>query len=128
MLNRDPEDGKRQMVFAPDLIRVPPGTTLRFLPTDRGHNTASTEGMLPEGTEPWRSKINDPFDLTLEIEGTYGFHCTPHLSMGMVGLVLVGDATVNFDAARAVRQRGRAAERYEDLFARAEALLAEDSA
>lgn len=123
MLNRDPEQGGRQMVFAPDLIQVQPGTILRFLPTDRGHNTASSEGMLPEGAVPWRSKINEVFELTLTVQGTYGFHCTPHLSMGMVGLILVGDASANFEAARTVRQRGRAAERFEELFARAEALV-----
>ena len=123
MLNRDPDDRSRQMVFAPDLIQVPPGTTVRFLPVDRGHNTASTKGMLPEGAEAWQSSLNAPYDVTLTVEGTYGYHCTPHLSMGMVGLILVGDARANFHAAREVRQRGRAAERYAELFARAEALL-----
>jgi len=123
MLNRDPDDRNRQMVFAPDLIQVPSGTTVRFLPVDRGHNTASTRGMLPEGAEAWQSSLNAPYDVTLTVEGTYGYHCTPHLSMGMVGLILVGDPSANFQASREVRHRGRAADRYAELFARAEALL-----
>jgi hypothetical protein len=41
----------------------------------------------------------------------------PHYGMGMVGLVVVGDAAANAEAVKAVQQRGRAAERFAALFA-----------
>jgi hypothetical protein len=44
--------------------------------------------------------------------------------MGMVGLILVGDVSGNYDAVKAVRQRGKAKAVYDDIFARADALLA----
>ena len=122
MLNRHPETDDR-MVFHPAVIRARVGDTIRFLSTDRGHNSEATEGMLPPGVEAWRSRINDDFEVVLTADGTYGYHCTPHKTVGMVGLILVGDAFVNFEAARAVRHRGRAKSRFDLYFAEAEDLL-----
>ncbi len=123
MLNEHPENPREKMVFYPDIIRVNPGDTIRFLPTVRGHNVELDENMMPAGAETWKSRINEEFEITLDIEGTYGIYCTPHRSAGMVGLILVGDASVNFEEAREARQRGRARQRYEDIFARAADLL-----
>jgi plastocyanin len=38
------------MVFEPALIRVAPGDTVTFLPTDKGHNAETIPGMLPDGS------------------------------------------------------------------------------
>ncbi|HSG53908.1 MAG TPA: pseudoazurin, partial [Paracoccaceae bacterium] len=126
MLNQNPDDRSQRMVFYPDLVRANVGDTIRFVSTDKGHNSESSKDMLPEGAEGWKGPISQDLEVTLTQDGTYGYHCTPHATLGMVGLILVGDAMVNFQAARDVRQRGRAADRYEDIFARAEAMLAEE--
>lgn len=128
MLNKDPDAPRERMVFYPHLIRANPGDTIRFVAADKGHNSEADDDMIPEGAEVWKSKINDDFEVTLTVEGTYGFNCTPHKTVGMVGLILVGDAMVNFEDARGVRQRGKASDRYEVIFAEAEALLAEEKA
>ena len=115
MLNVDP-DGKT-MVFEPALLHVEPGDTVTFVPTDRGHNSASMETMIPAGAGEWTGAISEPVTVTFQVEGTYGYICQPHYGLGMVGLVLVGDYTTNLDSARSARQRGRAAPRFKELFA-----------
>jgi hypothetical protein len=46
------------------------------------------------------------------------------MAMGMVMLVLVGDPSSNDETVKAARQRGKAKERFDDIFARADAILA----
>jgi len=88
MLNRG-ESGP--MVYEPAYLNIAPGDTVRFLPTQPGHNAATIEGMIPEAAEPFRSKINDMFEVTLTEPGAYGIKCSPHYAMGMVMLIEVGD-------------------------------------
>ncbi|MFK3820382.1 pseudoazurin [Pseudomonas sp. NPDC089407] len=90
MLNRG-SDGA--MVYEPDHLHIAPGDSVRFLPTQSGHNAASVAGLLPAGAEPFKSKLNQPFEQTFKVPGVYGIQCTPHLAMGMVMVVQVGDAT-----------------------------------
>ena len=46
MLNKSP-DGQ-VMAFDPPFLRVQPGDTVRFVPTDKGHDAESIPGMVPE--------------------------------------------------------------------------------
>ncbi|HMB48615.1 MAG TPA: pseudoazurin [Afifellaceae bacterium] len=113
MLNKGEKGG---MVFEPDFIQAAPGDTVKFLPTDKGHNAESIKGMLPDGVDKFKSKINQEFVLTVEKDGLYGVKCTPHYGLGMVALIAVGEP-VNEDAARAVKQTGKAKARFADIFA-----------
>ncbi|AZL74299.1 pseudoazurin [Pseudomonas oryziphila] len=90
MLNRGAEGA---MVYEPDHLRIAPGDTVRFLPTQAGHNAASIPGLLPAGAEAFKSKLNQPFEYTFSQPGLYGIQCIPHLAMGMVMLVQVGEPT-----------------------------------
>ena len=63
MLNKG---AKGTMVFEPDLIVAAPGDTIRFVPTDKGHNVETIKGMLPEGAEPFKSKFNEEFSVTFD--------------------------------------------------------------
>ncbi len=92
MLNKG-ADGDR-MVFEPAFIQAAPGDTIRFLATDRGHNAEINKGMLPDGAEGFSGKINEEFDVTLDVEGVYGVICKPHYAMGMVMTIAVGDVEV----------------------------------
>ncbi|MBA1200247.1 pseudoazurin [Pseudomonas capeferrum] len=89
MLNRG-ADGA--MVYEPDHLHIEAGDTVRFLPTQSGHNAASLPGLLPDGAQAFKSKINQPFEQTFTVPGLYGIQCIPHLAMGMVMLIQVGDA------------------------------------
>ena len=122
MLNKN-EAGDRQ-VFDPPVIKVAVNDAVNFVATDRGHNSASHKDMLPEGAAEWKGAISKDIEVQFTVPGVYGYFCTPHQSVGMVGLVLVGDVTQDMiDEAKAVRQRGRARSRYEDYFAQAEAMI-----
>ena len=116
MLNRG-EAGA--MVFEPAFVKVEAGDVIKFVPTDKGHNAESIDGMLPDGVEAFKSKMNKEFELTVEDEGLYGVKCQPHFGMGMVALIQVG-APVNREAVEAVKLKGKAAARFEPLLAQVE--------
>lgn len=61
MLNKG-ETG--MMVFEPDLVKVAPGDTVRFVPTNPGHNVESIKGMIPDGAEPFAGKVGKEFVIT----------------------------------------------------------------
>ena len=105
------------MVFEPSLVQVQPGDTVHFVATDKSHDVESVKGMLPEGVEPFKGKMNENFDLKVTEEGVYGVKCTPHFPMGMVALVVVGDPSSNLEAAKAVKNPKKAQERFDADFA-----------
>lgn len=117
MLNKGEKGG---MVFQPDFIKAAPGDTIRFIPSDKGHNVESIKGMIPEGVKTFKSKFNTEYVLNVEGNGLYGIKCSPHYGMGMVALIAVGDP-VNEEAAKAVKQKGKAKKRFEVIFEEYEA-------
>lgn len=80
------------MIYEPSFLRVAPGDTVRFVPTQPSHNAATIDGMIPAGAEPFKSKINEDFSVELVVPGIYGIKCSPHFAMGMVMLIQVGEA------------------------------------
>ncbi len=129
MLNVDPDDRQQRMVFKPAIVQVQPGDTVRFLATERGHNAQSIDGMTPDGAEEFRGRINEEIEVTLDVEGTYGYVCQPHQTMGMIGFILVGDFTSNLDAVReaAGTLRGRdTTRRVEEYLAEIDAIAADE--
>jgi len=104
-------------VFEPRLLHVSVGDTVRFVPETRGHNCVSIEGMIPPDGEPWRGEINKEVSTTITAEGVYGYQCEPHYTMGMVGLIVAGDPSVNLEQARTVEHPRDAAATFEELFA-----------
>lgn len=95
------------MVFEPALVKVAPGDTVTFVPTDKSHNAESIAGMLPPGAQVFKGKMNQPIKVTFSKPGVYGYKCLPHYGMGMVGLVVVGNAT-NLETAEKVSHPGKA--------------------
>jgi pseudoazurin len=68
------------------------GDTVRFKGMT-GHDTETIAGMLPDGATPWKSDLGEEgFSATLDKDGVYIFKCNPHMTTGMVGVVVVGDA------------------------------------
>ncbi|MGH6761133.1 MAG: pseudoazurin [Phyllobacterium sp.] len=107
------------MVFEPAFVKVNPGDTVTFIPTDKSHNVETIKGMLPEGAEAFKSKVNEIYKVTFTAPGAYGVKCTPHYGMGMVGLVVVGDNPANLDAIKALKNPKKAQERLNAAFAEA---------
>lgn len=104
------------MVFEPAFVKIQPGDTVTFLPTDKGHNVETIKDMIPEGAEAFKSKINETYTVTFDVPGVYGLKCTPHFAMGMVAMVFVGDGNENLDAVKAVKVPKKVGERFEDIY------------
>jgi pseudoazurin len=87
MLNQG-TDG--MMVFEPGYLKVAPGDSVTFVPTDAGHNSSSA--LVPEGATGWQGTFGAPLTVKLDKEGVYVFQCDPHVMMAMVGVIQVGEA------------------------------------
>ena len=114
MLNKGAEGA---MVFEPAFVKVAPGDTVTFIPTDKGHNVETIKDMIPEGAQAFKSKMNETYKVTFDKPGAYGVKCTPHVGMGMVGLVTVGDAPANLDAVKTGKLPKKARERLDAAIA-----------
>lgn len=90
----------RGMKFDPMVIQIAPGDTIQWSNMST-HNVDSLEGMIPEGAEQFKSQISQDYTRTFEEEGVYIYVCTPHVSQGMGGAIVVGDPK-NLDAVKAV--------------------------
>ncbi|GAA3840366.1 pseudoazurin [[Pseudomonas] carboxydohydrogena] len=101
MLNKG-SDGQ-VMMFEPAFLRVQPGDTVRFIPTDKGHDAETIPGMLPDGAQPFKGKLSEELKVTFQTPGLYGYRCLPHFGMGMVGLIAVGNTAPNLYAVRQVK-------------------------
>ena len=92
MLNKRDDGGK--MVYSEDISRIDVGETITWLPTSKGHNVEFVAG--PDGFQtPKKSKLNKEYSMTFTVPGIYLYQCTPHKSMGMIALVVVGDDVSN---------------------------------
>ncbi len=72
-------------------------------------------GRGADGAEPWKGKLSKPISVVLDVPGSYSYKCTPHFGLGMVGLVVVGDASVNLDAVEGGKYPGKAKKVLADL-------------
>jgi pseudoazurin len=106
------------MVFEPAFVKLAPGDTIRFVPTDKGHNAELIKGMAPEGAATFKTVVSKEEVVTFDKPGVYGIKCAPHYVMGMIGLVVVGDQPANLEAAKTVPHGKIAAKRFESLFAK----------
>lgn len=94
MLNTS-EEGT--MVFSPGYLKVEPGDTVTFKPTDSSHNSQSV--LVPDGGSEWQGEINEEVTVTLDKPGVYIYKCQPHMALAMVGAIQVGEPG-NLDAAK----------------------------
>lgn len=107
---------KGAMVFEPDLVRAEVGDTIRFVPTDKGHNAETIKGMVPAGFAMVVGKMNEEVTLTVTEQGIYGVRCKPHYGMGMVAVVVAGEP-VNLENARTIKAPGKAGKRLMEILA-----------
>ena len=96
-----------QMIFEPAVIKVSVGDTIHFKATDMSHNSASVQGMVPNGASAWAGSMNQDISVTLDTEGVYVYPCDPHAMMAMIGVIQVGDA-VNMNEIKQASENYRA--------------------
>ena len=90
MLNKD-ANGNR-MVYSQEIVEIASGSTVKWVPTDKGHNV---EIIASPNEMKFKSKNGKVTSITFETPGIYYYWCTPHKGMGMIGLVVVGGDTSN---------------------------------
>ena len=87
--------------FVPSIVTIKPGDTVKWT-NMAGHDTVSIEGMIPDGAQGWKSQMGEDYTVTLETPGAYVYKCSPHVSLGMTGTVVVGEGIPeNFDKIKA---------------------------
>lgn len=119
MLNRDKTTNIAQ-AYKPALIRVNKGDTVKWVATNPGHNVAFVAGGVPVGVAPFTSGFKPEIVFKFEKPGIYLYKCTPHVGMGMVGLVVVGNDKSNLAAVKSAYVPPLAKKRLEPLFAEIE--------
>ena len=106
MLNGSAPD---MFVFEPAVLKINKGDTVTWT-GDAMHNSASINEMLPKGAKPWMGKLTKKageksISVKFDIEGLYGYNCTPHAMFGMVGLLIVGNTSGNSEAAKTAAKK-----------------------
>ena len=77
--------------WEPMVTYAKPGDTIKFM-SMLGHDAETMDGMVPTGAPKWKTKLGEEgFGVTLTKEGAYIYKCNPHMSMGMVAAVIVGE-------------------------------------
>ena len=110
MLNKR---GKEKMLYGQDVARVEVGQTITWTPDSKGHNVQFVS--VTEGVEKVKSKLSKEFSYTFEQEGVYLYVCTPHASMGMIGMVIVGESDVNLDEVLDYKFRGKSKKKFKKI-------------
>ena len=111
MLNKR-EDGAK-MVYSEDIARIELGDTITWVPTSKGHNVEFIAG--PDGWDaPKKSKLSKEVAITFDTPGVYLYQCTPHKTMGMIALVVVGDGDNDVSDAKV---RGKSKKKLKALLA-----------
>ena len=76
--------------YSLEIAYIDAGDTIEWLPKNEGHNVEFIVG--PKMDElPNNSKINESHSVLFKTPGVYLYGCTPHLNMGMLGLIIVGN-------------------------------------
>ena len=110
MLNKR---GKEKMLYGQDVVKIEVGQTITWTPDSKGHNVQFVS--VPEGVEKVKSKLSKEFSYTFEQEGAYLYVCTPHASMGMIGMVIVGESDVNLDEVLDYKFRGKSKKKFKKI-------------
>ena len=109
MLNK--RDDGAKMVYSEDIVRIEVGDTVTWTPDSKGHNVEFIAG--PEGWEaPKKSKLGKEYSYTFDTPGVYLYQCTPHKSMGMIAIVVVGDGDNDVSGAKV---RGKSKKKLAEL-------------
>ena len=113
MVNKG-SDGKVWQ-FEPAFLKIAPGDTVTFVPTNKGHNSEALQEVTPEGVTPWKGKINEAISVTYDKAGVYAYKCLPHAALGMVGVVQVGEDTSNLNQLQNAKVVGKGKARLSEL-------------
>jgi len=111
MLNKDSDGNK--MIYSQEVANIDVGDTVTWLPTSKGHNV---EMIASPNDMKLKSKNGKEVKITFDTPGVYLYVCTPHATMGMIGIVTVaegGEVPLN-DISKA-KVRGKSKKKLKEL-------------
>ena len=100
--------------YSVEVAKIDVGDTITWLPKFKGHNV---EIVASPNELKFKSKNNKETSLTFDTPGIYYYWCTPHKSMGMIGLVVVGGDTSNKDDIAKAKALGKSKKKLQALLA-----------
>ena len=100
--------------FSIEVVHIDVGDTVEWLPKNAGHNVEFITGPEMRAL-PKNSKMDDFHSVVFKTPGIYLYGCTPHLNMGMLGLVVVGNDLHNLEKLHDLRLSRIAESVLEDL-------------
>ena len=107
--------GKEINVYSKKLVNVEVGDTVFWKSINPGHNVEFIKGGIPEGAEKFKSGYSKDTSYTFKIPGIYAYWCTPHKSIGMIGLIVVGNDKSNIEAIKKIKFYGKSKKIAADL-------------
>jgi pseudoazurin len=89
------DEAAGRMYFEPKVLVINPGDTVTWINRgDEEHDIITFPDGYPEGTDAFQSLLfehaGEQWSHLFVKEGTYEYHCLPHLPMGMHGMIIVG--------------------------------------
>jgi pseudoazurin len=84
--------------FETPILYVAEGDKVQFSNMN-SHNSASVDGLIPDGATAWAGGMGENVAPALEKAGIYSYVCVPHIGFGMVGVIVVGDVSAEDIAA-----------------------------
>jgi plastocyanin len=85
----------QNFTFSPDNLNAYVGDTIKWVWVSGNHTTTST--TIPSTAQVWDhpiTAIDISYSYVLTVSGTYNYKCTPHESMGMVGVINVQTSSI----------------------------------
>ena len=82
--------------YSIEVAYIDVGDTIEWLPKNKGHNVEFLVGPDMDSL-PNNSKINEFHSILFKTPGVYLYGCTPHLNMGMLGLIVVNNDFHNLE-------------------------------
>ena len=87
--------------YSIEVAHIQVGDTIEWLPTNEGHNVEFLLGPKLNSL-PKKSKIDEQHSVVFTVPGVYLYGCTPHASMGMLGLVIVDNDLHNLESIKQI--------------------------
>jgi pseudoazurin len=88
--------------YSIEVARIAVGDTIEWLPKNEGHNVEFLAGPTMHSL-PEKSEINQVHSIIFKVPGIYLYGCTPHMNMGMLGLIIVGNDFYNLEKIKRIQ-------------------------
>ena len=105
--------GDERRVFSPKVSNIDINDTIIWKAVDKCHNIEFIS--IPEGAEMLKSKKSEDVDFKFTIPGVYLYQCSPHKTIGMIGLIIVGNDKSNLNKVKEVKMFGLSTDIFETL-------------